>query len=338
MRELISVCVTLAIVAPAFAQDATPPARTGDPLQIVYLGASGLSLRHGDDHIFTAPFFSNPSLWQLAFSRIKASPERFPAYMDDLASNASAILVGHAHYDHLMDVPLVARRMPATARIYGSRTTAHILAAAKLRQRIEVLNDKAGDASRAGEWISIPNTSIRFMPLLSGHAPHLGGIRLYDGEYRKDRRKLPRWPEDWRIGQPLSFVIDFLDPVARTIRFRVFYQDAATEAPEGFPPPMRDGRAFDLAVICVASFDEVDDHPEALLARLRPRAVLLVHWEDFFQSQSEPIEPVPGTDVDEFLERFEAAIPANTLWWMPIPQQRISLRPAATPKAVTIER
>ena len=38
-----------------------------------------------------------------------------------------AILVGHSHYDHLMDVPLIARRYVPNATIYGSLTTKRIL-------------------------------------------------------------------------------------------------------------------------------------------------------------------------------------------------------------------
>ena len=70
---------------------------------------------------------------------------------------------------------------------------------------------------------------------------------------------------------------------------------------------------------------QVDDHPEAILEHVNPRTVLLAHWEDFFEPQTEPISHVPGTDVDRFLERFEAAISPETQWWMPVPGQRISV-------------
>jgi len=297
-----------------------------DSVTIRYLGASGLSIRHGSDHILTAPFFSNPGIWRVLFGRIASDESRFPEDIDELASDAVGILVGHAHYDHLLDVPGVARRMPRSARIYGNETAAHILAAVPdLRGRVVVLNDSAGDSERPGDWIWVVGSAIRFMPLRSGHAPHYAGMRIFDGGYTEDLTRLPPRAKGWPLGLPLSFVIDFLDPGSREPVFRIYYQDAAADPPQGFPPPLGDGKEFDLAVLCVASFEGVEEHPEAVLRWVEPRAVLLTHWEGFFRPQSEPVRPVRATDLEEFIERFEAAIPEHTPHWMPSPGEAIAI-------------
>lgn len=295
-----------------------------DTVHLRYLGASGLSIRRGADHILTAPFFSNPGKWSVLFGRIETDEERFPADFGELAQDAAAVLVGHSHYDHLMDVPAVARRLPRTAVVYGNDTAAHILAAAKdFPLEVVGLDARAGDSTRPGEWISV-RQGVRFMPLLSGHAPHIAGLRFYEGSYTEDLKELPRRAKGWRMGQPLSFVVDFLDP-DQTVRFRLFYQDAAAPVPQGFPPPLADGKEFDLAILCVASFAQIDDHPEAILEALRPRAVLLTHWEDFSRPQSEPTLPVPRTDVPKFIERLEAALPPGTPHWMPEPGETVTI-------------
>jgi hypothetical protein len=235
------------------------------------------------------------------------------------------MLVGHAHYDHLMDVPLVARRLPRDAVIYGSETAAHILAAApELGIAVETVNDRAATPGSPGRWIRPGKGRFRFMAVESGHAPHFAGMRFFDGSYRKDLKRLPRFARRWVLGQPFSFVIDILDPAGGEPVFRIFYQDAATSPPQGFPPPLGDGKGYDLAVLCVASAGKVEDHPGAILRHLDPKAVLLIHWEDFFRPQSEPVRPVPGTDGDAFTGRLEGALPPGVPWHRPVPGQIVT--------------
>lgn len=312
----------------AMAMAPLPPApaaaEAAGAVEIRYLGASGLSIRRGADRLLTAPFFSNPGRWRVAFGHVAPDETRFPDDVRELMRGAAAVLVGHAHYDHLMDLPALARLLPESAAIYGNDTVKHILAAAPdMRQRVTGLDERASDSKGPGEWIAIAGSRIRFMPLVSGHAPHIAGQRFWDGRYVEDLTRLPTRAKGWRMGQPLSFVIDFLDPERDEPRFRIYYQDAATNAPEGFPPPLDDGKDFDLAVLCVASFAQVHDHPEAILESLRPRAVLLTHWESFFRAQSKPPRPVPGTNVGRFVRRLESALPPGRPFWMPRPGETL---------------
>jgi hypothetical protein len=69
-----------------------------------------------------------------------------------------------------------------------------------------------------------------------------------------------------------------------------------------------DARPTDVAILCVAAFDQVDDNPEHVLASVRPRAVIGGHWEDFFtRGFEDPIRPVLGTSLERFRARARAA-------------------------------
>jgi len=106
-----------------------PPALDLTSLHIKYLGAGGLFLRRGDDVVLTAPFFSNPSLKRLIFWRIKSRPQEIDRFLDPMHAALQptrAILVGHAHYDHLMDLPHILATHTPNARVYGSRTACHL--------------------------------------------------------------------------------------------------------------------------------------------------------------------------------------------------------------------
>lgn len=288
-------------------------------VQVRYLGVSGLSIRLGADHLVTAPFYSNPGLGRVLLGSIEPRTDLILEFAPPL-EDVQAVLVGHSHYDHLMDLPVLAReRLPDDCVIYGSQTTAHILAAAKLAQKIEVVNDDAGDYHRAGRWLPTRSGRMRIMALRSDHAPHFIGVRAYDGVYSEDLAELPTSAGGWVLGVPFAYLIDFLDDKGERSVFRIYYQDAAADPPAGLPPSLKDGKAIDLAILCAASFSQLDHHPEAVIAATRPRFVLATHWEDFFRPQTEPLSPVTGTDPEEFLRRLEKVLPDGSAYWMPAP-------------------
>jgi hypothetical protein len=80
----------------------------------------------------------------------------------------------------------------------------------------------------------------------------------------------------------------------------------------------------DLALIVPATYAEVSWHPEALLKNAAPRHVLLGHWEDFFDPPDQPAEPVPFTDLRDFLRRLERALPEGSGWHLPMPGTRFT--------------
>lgn len=294
--------------------------RADSPIVLTYLGVGGWILRGGGGAVLTAPLFSNPSLLDAGLSRIEADPDRIEAHLPDV-SDVSAILVGHGHYDHLMDVPYVASNKANRSIIYSNATSARQLAPYGLSDRVRVVAKEAGSAMAAGEWIQIAE-GVRMMPLVSDHAPHLAGITLYSGVRSRDLKEPPRSASEWLDGETLAFLIDFLNADG-SVALRVYYQDAVPAPPFGFAPPLDDGVGIDVAIIVPATYAEVEWHPEALLENLRPRLVLLCHWENFFEAPSRAPEPVPFTLLPDFVARLDRALPAGAEWVLPTAGARL---------------
>ena len=145
---------------------------------------------------------------------------------------------------------------------------------------------------------------MRFLAIESMHPPHLLGHTLWDGAHEEPLERLPRRASGFRQGLALSYVIEFLSEQGE-VDFRVFYQDAATDEPVGFPP--KSTRPVDVLIPCVASFNVVTGHPESLLDATDPAHVVLGHWEDFFrpytQKRSE-LRRLRQTDVARFIEKL----------------------------------
>lgn len=294
--------------------DLAPPG--ADSIRFVYLGVGGWIIERGSDQVLTGPLFSNPSMVRAGLWTIRSDTavvNRWMAPYD--VSGARAILVGHAHYDHLMDVPHVARRHAPAARIVTNRTGANLLGTwSGLADRIDVANSIAGDGDGEGEWLAL-GPGVRVMPIHTHHGPHVAGNTLYHGTRDRPATEPPRTADEWVGGESLAFVIDFLEPDG-SVAFRVYYSDAVAQAPAGLvPASLVDGHPVDVAILVPATFDQVDWHPEALVANLRPRWVLLGHWENFFDEPGGESRSILITDQEYFEQRLERV--HDGPWWRP---------------------
>lgn len=303
-------------------------------LELQYLGTGGWWMGYGGVEIATGPFFSNPPAYRSLVAPIgpdTAAIDGALAQLNSLA-NVEAVLVGHAHYDHLLDVPYLLTDKAPHATAYGSRTTAHILAAVPGLDpgRIVSVEDSVASDGDPPRWIVLPGGRVRFMPLESDHAPHFQGIELYEGSADSPRRELPRTAGAWVGGTTLGFLIDFLDTSGDVV-FRVHYVDSATRWPLASPHPLPDGRRVDVLILCAPSYAEVEGYPEGLVWAGNPRYALVGHWEDFFTPWSlTPARSVAGSNLDGFTTRLTRAMGSDTTWTLPNPGDRVRI-PKATP-------
>ena len=122
------------------------------------------------------------------------------------------------------------------------------------------------------------------------------------------------WKEPWsahrfhdlKAGQPFALVIDLMAGDLKTVLYRMYYQDSANSWGIG-EPPLFDGRPYDLAVLCIASYDKAPGQPESILNRLRPRHVLVTHYDDFFAPQDRPVRfagLLTEAKVDSYLRKI----------------------------------
>ena len=325
------------------ARSVAPGVPEDSALVVHYLGVSGFLLKHGDDVVLTAPMYSNPSLAEVALEHaIRPDSTQVDRFLPPEADAAQAILVGHSHYDHLLDVSDIARRRAREARIYGSPTTRHLLAPfPDLDDRvIAVEGGDLGDHERPGRWLEVA-PRVRIMALESHHSsqvtlelpfsPQPMPVHVWRGGLEQDREDPPRTASDWAEGAVYAYVIDFLAAPGGRPVFRVYFQDSGTDEPVGYVPEalLRDKRV-DVALLCVGGdFHRLRRHPEGILENARPRHAVLGHWEDFFVTQDNHeidgrVFPIPGTDEDarEFRSRAERAlrgVDPESRVWLPCP-------------------
>ncbi len=350
-RGLLLPLVVAACSGGATAQATEPDAATPtpdapdvvdtSPVEISALGVQGFVLRRGHDVVMTAPLFTRQSAFDVALDLpIESDTAAIDAGLADVPMDElRAVISGHAHYDHFLDVPRVLADAPG-AVAYTNLTGRHLLAALApdrpgcsnvaptptiARDRVIALDDplashvdytncpdqRPAGAPIEGSWVNVPNSHVRLMPLCSMHPAQIGPYHFGEGSIDQDRCDLPAAASGWLEGQTLSYLVDFLDDRGQPV-FRVFYEDAPTNAPIGHvPPALLADKQVDVAILCVGSSDAVEDYPGQTLANVEPRFALSGHWEDFFQPLGATPQPLPLLDVNAYTSRAEAALPGS---------------------------
>ncbi|MFL6201326.1 MAG: MBL fold metallo-hydrolase [Thermoanaerobaculia bacterium] len=308
-----------------------PPGTGPEEVFVRYLGAGGLYLEWRGTPVLVGPFFSNPSFPRAFFGRLATDRVRIDGGLKgmDLAG-VQAILVGHAHYDHLADVPDIVEKFSPGAEIYVNRTGANMLAGVpSMSGKVHPLEDER-------DFRISP--LIRVRAVESEHAPLFWHLNWARGQVEKP------WTEDWthhgfrqlKAGTTFAFVIDLLDDLG-AVRYRIYYQDAASPEGKGVPD-FEDASqpGYDLAVLCMASFNFVKNHPGGILDKLHPRHVLVTHYENFARGPQQSLRFVPlltngganfflgkvRTSVDETGARgptAEVCGPSSRVSTMPLP-------------------
>jgi hypothetical protein len=309
-----------------------------EKVEVQYLGVGGFLVRRGGDSILFAPSFTNPSIFAMPpWARIRSDKELVARCLqkartqwgNDPLKDVQFILVGHAHYDHLLDVPTVMKYHAPQALAVGSRTMSHILAGAELATRSLVADACSAPVGGAmGRWIYNAKRTVRVLALESEHSPHLANFKFMTGHYTADRTELPDTALKWKEGQTYAYLVDFLtqDESGERIDFRIHYQDAASRetyalvpqaAQEGYP-------RVDLAITCVGASQTTKTYPGPQLQSTKPRHIIFGHWENFFDNQScEGDDPEPrvviGADIPEFTRRVDDNKPQDAISLMPFP-------------------
>jgi L-ascorbate metabolism protein UlaG (beta-lactamase superfamily) len=310
-------------------------------LAVQFLGVQGFVLARGDDIVLTAPMFTRGSLIDVSLGNpVPADTAAIDAGLAgiDLAST-DAIVTGHGHYDHLIDVPHIMTNQAPAATLFANASAKHVFAAVApdraphctgpapaatiARDRVVAFDDslasaidyrncpdlRPAGAPLEGSWVDVPGARVRIYPICSVHPDQFLFIHFGPGAVTTDQCELPAEAGDWLEGTTMAFLIDFLDDDGATA-FRVYYQDAPSDTPIAHPPAdILADHPVDLALLCVGNAEQVMNHPTEIVTALAPRFALSGHWEDFFQPLSHQPQPIPFLDLDAYRTRADAALP-----------------------------
>jgi L-ascorbate metabolism protein UlaG (beta-lactamase superfamily) len=297
------------------------------PLSIAFNGVTCFVIRYGNSVVLTDPFVSNPTSKQVVFGKIYPDTLMINAnYSNADLADTKLVLISHAHYDHLMDLPPLLPRLPNQTVVAGSNTTKHILAAAKPQQPVLALNDVAGTDSTLGQWIYSTDSTVRTMAFVSSHPAHFMGITLFPGPYTEDLEAIPVKGNEYKRGLPLSYLIDFMEggkPV-----YRVFSQSSSAHGSKGlFPKTMLAEKSVDVVLISQAVKGKETEYSELVINHCNAPIVFCTHWENFFRSTDQPLKTVPKAKVEANYQYLVSTFADSMAIILPKPGSHYTIQP-----------
>jgi L-ascorbate metabolism protein UlaG (beta-lactamase superfamily) len=282
-------------------------------LVATYFSVGCFLIQAGDVAVLTDPYFSHLSFPQVAFGKVVPDPAQFGPYLPRL-NKVHAVVAGHSHHDHVLDLPAVCPHIAESARIYGSRTLRHSFAASGLSRELVEVNDDAATLENPGRWHSVADGRIRILPIQSAHPSQYLFFHVFKGSLKKDRKTPPTRISHYQEGMCLAYLVDFMDKKGG-IRHRVYINTTSTGWPAGFfPQAVLDEHPVDAALLAMDCAHIAEKGGVSIIDFLKPRKVLFCHWEDFFRPKSKSPREGVKVDLPRTKERLEKTLATEVVF------------------------
>lgn len=263
---------------PRFRPDARHRPRGAAPsseaLRIRWLGTAAHAIESASTTLLIDPFLSRPSLLKTAFSPLRSSLDSF---VHHLPSKVDAILLGHSHYDHLLDAPAIALR--TGAKIVGSATTAAFARAGGVPEERIVVVPPSGASIELGDF------RVRFVP--SRHGKIVLGRVPFPGELREEPR-LPARLWHYRMGGAYGILLE--------AKGRRIYHNGSADLVDA----ELSGLSADVLLVGLAGRRGTPEYFTRLARLLGPRVIIPTHHDAFFAPLEEGVHLLPGIDLPGF--------------------------------------
>ena len=281
-RRWLGRLAILAWLATAGAAAETAPAATGGlgfpelppatgSLTVTWYGVTTLLFDDGDTKVMIDGFFSRPKPPPsgddpAAWANMRVAPE--VGQIERMIERAgltelAAITPVHSHFDHAMDLGVIAKRTGAV--VLGSPSTANIARGA------EVPESQIRTVAERGEFrfgqFTLSLIRSAHAPLVDGGPPIPGSI---DAPLRPPASLL-----DWKEGGAYSILVSH--PAGTTL----------VQGSAGYVKDALDGVSADAVLLGIGGLDTLGeahshDYYAEIVTAVGAKCVLPIHWDDFF--------------------------------------------------------
>ncbi|CAG6398924.1 L-ascorbate metabolism protein UlaG (Beta-lactamase superfamily) [Actinacidiphila cocklensis] len=290
---LLPLAGTAAAATPA-APAAPASAAAAAAVSLRWLGTAGWRIDVDGRTVLFDPFLTRfrTGLFDGAFdpaTRLVTDPDLVREHI----GAPELVLVSHSHWDHLSDVPYIAKS--TGARVVGTETTFHLLTAWGVDPgQICVV--------KGGEVLDFDGVTVEVVSSL--HSRNAKRSYFAPGTLNAPPRKAPRTIADLVEGDTLAFQVTAQD--SGLSAFLTGASDVADRAVQGLRP--------DVAMMAVPSSTATHQYVPRLLGALgNPGVVVPVHWDNFERPLSEPPSRDPSTTLDAFTAEVQRVSPASRI-------------------------
>jgi L-ascorbate metabolism protein UlaG (beta-lactamase superfamily) len=247
-------------------------------IELTYLGTAGFVIKNHERTIVLDPY-----LTRIGISSIFKPMIVNTALLQKHIPHADDVLIGHAHYDHILDGPDLCKQ--TGARLIGSKATCMVGRAAGLPESQLRATDGREDIA-CGTW------TVRGLPSVHGKAV-FGRIPIPG-----DILSPPVWPPkilDLKHGLVLNWVVD-------TGKLRIVHIDSADFIPEELK-----GLKADVICLCAIGRKYRPNYVKEVVALLQPKWIVPCHWDTMFTHYENEPDYIPGVDLAGFIQEIRDA-------------------------------
>lgn len=261
-----------------------------------WLGTTTFSLSDGKTILLFDPSLTYVSVLDfLPWRKVQTDPAEVDYWFNRCGiKKVDAVLVNHAHYDHVIDAPYVVKRYGG--KLYGSSSTANVgLGGGLKHDQVEIVGP--------GKEVRLGDFSIEFFN--TPHSPHFWDVMLADGHITA-----PLIPPvnvmDYRVGNTLSFLI-------KHPKGAILYQAIGRV---DTPDPLKDTKA-DVLLLTLANRRSSEELIDGRVLRTGAKKVIPLHHDNFLlpKPRDGTIKVLWGQKLDEFERTMRVSAPGVGLIW-----------------------
>jgi L-ascorbate metabolism protein UlaG (beta-lactamase superfamily) len=247
--------------------------RLPEGLSLTWLGTAGYAFAYQGRTLLIDPYVSRARFSDVLRGRPLASSA---ALLDRFVPRADAVLVGHTHFDHALDVPAIARR--DGCKVYGSSSLASLMRLHGLAEQAVVVEH--------GRRYEIGPFEVTFVDSL--HAKLVLGLRVpSDGEISCEHVD-GLSADAFRCGAVYGLHI-------RVAGATFYHLGSANLIEERIP-----FRGVDYLLMGIAGRRFTRDYTARTVLALDPAVIIPTHHDDFFQ----PLERSMAFSFNVRFDRF----------------------------------
>jgi L-ascorbate metabolism protein UlaG (beta-lactamase superfamily) len=264
-------------------------------IKATWLGTAGLFVTDGETSFYIDPYVSRSSAFKV-FSGRKIRPDI--KRIDECISltsgqKAAAVLLGHSHFDHLLDAPEFA--VKTGGLLVGSESTANVGRGAGLpEEKIRVIKN--------GSSLVLGKFNIGFIEGV--HGPAFLGRIPYPGIIEKPFAP-PAKASDYRLGGFFGMVISH--PLGTFIH----------HGSAGWIPGMYDGVKAETVFLCLAGRKDTVTYLDETVRKTGVRSIIPIHHDWFFSPFEKGLHLLKGVCIDEFITSAMKVVPAVEIRFVP---------------------
>jgi L-ascorbate metabolism protein UlaG (beta-lactamase superfamily) len=252
-----------------------------------WTGCAGVEITQDGKTVLIDPYHTRLSAWKLLFGRHEPLSEYLEQYVGEIPGELSAIIVGHTHLDHAMDVPVLSRwcRGP----VVGSRSLKTLMDISGAEKEVTVTwGRKSIDLFNGARLTMIPSRHGR---AFFGRVPFPGEI--------DPAGKVPLKASGYRLGEMFTPKLE--------IGGKTFLHVGSANLVE----EELDGHRCDVLLMCVPGWHKTPGYISRLLEITKPQVIIPIHFDDFTRPvrRSGHYRQLSFLRMKEFTERVRSAAP-----------------------------